>query len=379
MTLTVYDKGSGPHMHALIIGIGGYPHLDGGTGDLLPDLLKFGNPGQLTSPPRSALAVAAALQSPDLEWVVPLGTIDLLVSPAPCEPDPVGDGASLDSATYATILSSFGKWWTRCDTHPENFAFFYVAGHGLEGLDPIVLASDFGEFPQQPWVNAFNVRRTREALRANRARNQIFLVDACRRVTTGNVEAPDAPAPALRQPQMREPDNSTHDLTMLGTSRGLESYGEPREPSYVAKALIAGLAGDAAAKSDGQWWIMSSKLSERFKSLMERAGANTKIHVPQLTTNTSFRLARLKTPPHAELLLSCSPDEATRLAALACRQGGGPTRYRAQGSSQAWPVPDVAPGACLVSATFANREYIDCVDQEVIVEPPVTRERVPVT
>jgi hypothetical protein len=366
-------------MHALIIGIGGYAHLNGGTGKLLPNLVKFGNPGQLTSPPRSALAVSDALWSPELDWEVPLGTIDLLVSAAPSEPDPLGDGSSFDTPTYAAISSAFEKWWARCDTDPDNVAFFYVAGHGLEGLDPIILASDFGTFPQQPWVSAFNVRRTRAALRANRAKKQIFLVDACRRVTTGNVEAPDAPAPALRQPEMRDPDNCTHDLTMMGTSRGSKSYGKPSEPSFAAKALISGLVGGAATKIDGQWWITTAKLSERFYALMDLVGADTKIHAPQLTTTESLRLARLKTAPRAELQLSCLPDEATPLADLTCRQGSTPPQHREQRSALAWPVPNVAPGACWVSATFTNSEYADRIDQEVIVEPPVTRERVVVT
>ena len=89
MTLTVVDAGPGPRTHALVIGIGGYEHLKGGAGTPLPNLLQYGNLGQLTSPPRSALAIANALQSPELDWRVPLGTVDLLVSTAPGDPDSI--------------------------------------------------------------------------------------------------------------------------------------------------------------------------------------------------------------------------------------------------------------------------------------------------
>jgi hypothetical protein len=61
MTLTVLNDGRGPRTHAIVIGIGGNEHLKGGTGTPLPNLLQYGNLGQLTSPPRSALAVADAL------------------------------------------------------------------------------------------------------------------------------------------------------------------------------------------------------------------------------------------------------------------------------------------------------------------------------
>lgn len=381
MTLTVFDDGPGPHLHALVIGIGGYDHLKGGRGTLLPNLLQFGNPGQLTSPPRSALAVAAALESPNLDWVVPLGTIHLLVSPAPSDPDPAGDEASLGpAATRDAIQSAFEEWWNRCDTNADNVAFFYVAGHGMEGLQQIVLASDFGKWQGQPWMQAFNVDDTCDAFKANRAQNQIFLVDACRRVTTGNVEMPAATAPPLREPKMRQRENCVHQLSVMGTSRAYKSYGKIGQPSYFAEALIDGLAGGGAGtKSDGEWWITTGKLAERFYPLMDKAGADTKVHRPEFNFTQSFRLARLRTPPRAQLQLSCRPDEATPLADLAWRQGTAPTRHRPQRSPEAWPVDDVAPGVCWVSATFAGCEYIDCIDQDVIVEPPVTCERIPVT
>ena len=99
MTLTVVDAGPGPRTHALVIGIGGYEHLRGGAGAPLPNLLQYGNLGQLTSPARSALTIADALQSSMLDWQVPLGTVDLLVSTAPMDPGPSGDGVRLESTT----------------------------------------------------------------------------------------------------------------------------------------------------------------------------------------------------------------------------------------------------------------------------------------
>ncbi len=115
MTLTVVDAGPGPRTHALVIGIGGYDHLRGGAGTLLPNLVYYGNLGQLTSPPRSALAIAAALQSPELDWQVPLGTVDLLVSTAPGDRIPSGNGAPFGPVTRDAIQEAFDEWWKRCN------------------------------------------------------------------------------------------------------------------------------------------------------------------------------------------------------------------------------------------------------------------------
>lgn len=376
MTLTVIDGGPGPHVHALVIGIGAYPHLKGGSGAPMPSLHKFGNPAQLTSPPKSASAVAAALQSADLEWVVPLGSIDLLLASNPAAINSSGSvQPSVSEATFAAIHAAFEAWWERCDSDADNIALFYVAGHGIEGLHPIVLASDFGQSQGQPWMHAFDIANTREAFRGNRAQTQIFLVDACRQVTTANVEMPFPGAPPLRAPQMRQKNHCLYDLTVMATTRNNAAGGHEEEPSYFAAALIKGLAGGAAAKSDGTWWVTTAKLSERFQLLMEIAGG-----IEQRVETTGFtsptRLARLNGTPAALLELSCNPHEATGHANLSWRQGPDPGTNRPARSIEPWLVP-VQPGQCWVSATFDPQHgYLDRIDQDLVVDPPMTRERV---
>ncbi len=376
MTLTVLDSGPGPRTHALVIGIGGYEHLKGGTGTPLPKLLQYGNLGQLTSPPRSALAISDALQSQELDWQVPLGTVDLLVSTAPEDPDPSGDGVTFEPATRDAIQTAFDAWWDRCNANEENVAFCYIAGHGLEGSYPIVLASDFGKSAGQPWPQAFDVNKTRGALTANKAQTQVFLVDACREVTTSNVEVPDAAAPPLRPPKLRQPDNCVYELSIMATSRTRKAYGKTKKPSYFARAFVEGLHGGAAVKEDGEWWITTGKLADRFYRLMDFVGADTHAQRPVPSVRRTFRLARLRSAPPAKLQFACRPDEATRLADLAWQQGTMNPEHRRQRSPEAWTV-DVKPGICYVSATFTGQEkYRDCINQDVIVEPPLTHERV---
>ena len=373
MTLRVVDAGPGPHTHALVIGIGGYEHLREGTGKPLPNLLDYGKLGQLTSPPRSALAVADALRSPVLDWQVPLGTVDVLISAAPGDPDPAGSGEQFDPATRDGFQRAFDQWWDRCDADRENIGFFYVAGHGVEGLHQIVLASDFGKSPKQPWLNAFDVDKTLRALTANAAQTQVFLVDACREVTTANVQAPDAYAPPLLEPDLRQPDNCKQVLKIRATNRTGKASGEFRRPSFFARAIVAGLAGGAGVRADGEWWITTFGLSDRLPALMESVGADN-AQKAECAADRPFRLARLRCAPPAKLQLSCHPDDATRDADLAWWRNGTARRYRPQRAPEPWTV-DVNPGLCHVSATFTCGGYEDR-SQEVIVMPPLTCERV---
>jgi len=373
MTLCIVDAGPGPRTHALVIGIGGYDHLRGGAGTPLPNLRQYGNPGQLTSPPRSALAIATALQSPELDWQVPLGTVDLLVSTAPGDRIPSGDGAQFGPVTRNAIQKAFDAWWQRCNAE-GNVAFFYVAGHGLQGNRPMVLASDFGQSQIQPWLQAFDVNETLGGLTANKAQTQVFLVDACRETKAKNVEVPNAPGLGLCTQDLRQPDNRVYGLSIMATSRGRRAYGAIKQPSYFAKAVIAGLEGGAAQKADGQFWITTGKLSERFFTLMDFVGADKYAQKPEPMPRRTFRLARLHSAPPAKLQFACCPDEATPLAELAWRQGALAQR-RLQRSPEAWTV-DVDSGLCFVSATFTGGEYKDHEDQYVIVEPPLTCERV---
>jgi hypothetical protein len=205
----------------------------------------------------------------------------------------------------------------------------------------------------------------------------VFLVDACRETKAKNVEVPNAPGLGLCTPDLRQPDNRVYGLSIMATSRGRRAYGATRQPSYFAKAVVAGLEGGAAVRADGEWWITTGKLAERFYPLMDFVGADTDAQRPIPVAPRTFRLARLRSAPPAKLQFACRPDEATPLADLAWQQGTLDPQHRPRRSPEAWTV-DVKPGPCYVSATFTGREYRDR-EQDVIVEPPLTCERLVVT
>jgi hypothetical protein len=110
---------------------------------------------------------------------------------------------------------------------------------------------------------------------------------------------------------------------------------------------------------------------------MDSVGADTYVQRPIPIARRTLRLARLRSAPPAKLQFACRPDEATLLADLAWQQGALAPHRRRQRSMAAWTVA-VEPGLCFVSASFAGQEYRDRM-QDVIVEPPLTSERVIVT
>jgi hypothetical protein len=368
----VYDQArQGPAAHALVIGVGGYDHLRGGVSNRkLPRASRYGNLGQLTSPPRSAWAFAQFLRTSRPEdWAAPLSTVDLLISTAPGDDDPGGGGGPYERATRAAIQDAFDDWWDRCD-HQGNVAVFYFCGHGFQATNQVLLASDFGS-TGNPWAQAFEFNKTRSAFMANRAATQIFLVDACREITTSNVEVPDPSAPPLREPETRQTEYCEHDLTIQSTSRTQKAYGLEGAISYFTEAVLKAFEGGAARRENGQWWVKSDMFSGRIGKMVKLAGGTEQR--PVTTSSSSTRLYRLDGVPKVILELACDPAEATGSADLACRRlGNGPRQQRERREFTAWQV-HVPAGLYQLEAVFPDRSYTDASD-DISVEPPMCSE-----
>ena len=69
---------AGPATHAIVIGVGDYPHLNGGAERKTQD---HENMGQLTSPPVSARQFASWLIESFHHPAKPLATVSLMLSP----------------------------------------------------------------------------------------------------------------------------------------------------------------------------------------------------------------------------------------------------------------------------------------------------------
>lgn len=178
--------GVGPAgVHAIVIGISDYPHLDGGTGPPAPATAGM---GQLEVCAKTAARVFDWLRRRSKVAGAPLATCRLLLAPRPGERAEVAAltrGAYAD-ATYAAIRTAIEAWRDAIaaggsDPVP-NVAFFFFSGHGLEHLaSPALLARDILD-PRTPGGpdNAVSFNGLWQAVRTYGVDRALFFIDACR-------------------------------------------------------------------------------------------------------------------------------------------------------------------------------------------------------
>ena len=121
---------TGPRLHAFIIGVGDYPHLVAGAQNVFNT--NFGLQ-QLTTTVLTAKRIAKWLATEYHNPNVPLGSIELFLSPAQQVERPDGTKVQIEDAAMANVDAVFRKQWLqqRCIPQPGGITFFYFAGHGL--------------------------------------------------------------------------------------------------------------------------------------------------------------------------------------------------------------------------------------------------------
>jgi hypothetical protein len=319
MTL-VLDRGSdGPRVHALVLGVGSYRHLPGGSEPVTHDTLGL---RQLTGPPLSARAVADWVATSLRHPRAPLGTIELLTSPggtagASATPAGVGpgDGDALPSAalaevpTMAAVAAAFEAWYARCDSHEDNVALFYFCGHGVERESPFLLMEDFGRSPLALLENALDVGQTYQGMARCRAREQYFFVDACREIPFQLLQLLSGNARVLVTPQAVG-DRRRDTALVYATSGGARAYGRPGRPTRFTEALLRALDG-LGGRLEGAAWVVDLPSLQRAVTLLLATGLEGA--PPQVPSVRGAGLGVLHTIPHAPLVpvsLACRPPSA---------------------------------------------------------------------
>ena len=140
--------------HALVIGVGEYPWLDGGK---QPRFAHFEGMGQLSSPPVSARAFAEWLLSPTgyHNPACPLASLDLLVSDASTDQfaPPGGTSTTIQRARFADVAAAITAWFQRGD-HADDLLLFFYCGHGVaRGLNMTLLPEDYGSLQTPPQMS----------------------------------------------------------------------------------------------------------------------------------------------------------------------------------------------------------------------------------
>jgi len=320
MTDLFFDSGASSAVagtHALIVGVGGYRHLDGGTGPRIDDPLQYGNLGQLTSPPYSALKFASWLiENAHDRWKAPLATVDVLISPSPADPTPGGLGVIFQDPTIEGIRKAWKSWMARCGSNPDSVAIFYFCGHGLQSEEQILLASDFGEYDNH-FIGAFGFESTRSGFLQRPPHTQCFFIDACREVTPGVVEnLGTTTAQPLVRPKAYDTRRCEHDLTLQSSAPFQSAFAPTDGVSYFTTALINAFEGGAASTDEyGDWVIRTDGVTSRIDELLKAQSGRDQPTAkgPGLLSTTLYRLEQA---PNVKLILDCDPRLALDKATL---------------------------------------------------------------
>ncbi|MFJ8018370.1 caspase family protein [Streptomyces sp. NPDC096339] len=307
---------SGSAVHALVIGVGGYPYLAGGEKAAASAEADFPGMGQLTSPPRSALAFARRFTDGCGRWDVPLGSVDLLVSVRTGDPFPEASGLVLPTATIDDIRTAFEAWLARCSQHDDNIAVLYFCGHGLQSESQVLLASDFNRFSSSPFAQAFDFDVTRLALQQRGPRSQCIVIDACR---TDCLDQGPVRALPLAQPEPFDPLKCENEL-ILRPPPFLEATGPHGDVSHLTRALLRALDGQAATTDDdGAWVIRTAGVHQAIDLLLrEELGVLSLAGGVDAHSRGDTLLLRLEAAPVTRLTVNCRPAEEASRSTLSC-------------------------------------------------------------
>jgi hypothetical protein len=345
-----HDPGVVPGTHALVIGIGQYPHLMGGDSPAQ----KTDGMRQLSSPPMSARAVADWLlqdyHCPGKE----LSSLALLTSEpasAPFTNPRTATTSEVPTAEIAAIVAAIKEWKRLGDASAGNRLIFYFCGHGIsQGNDMALLASDFSLDDDNPLESALDFSMLVNGLRKCQASEQIFIIDACRAssdVLIGQITAQMGRIVAGEVPLLGGPRPTDlprcEAVTYYSTLAGDLSHARPHSVSLFTDATLRALhgAGSDNPNDDEEWWVNTSRLHEAIDHFMKQpvfAGQVAGVQTPAVNGMPVFRVHQLTGPPIVPVYVGCEPQEANGTAEFVCRQGDDEKFRRAVGELGADPA-----------------------------------------
>jgi hypothetical protein len=299
-------------LHALLIGVGAYPHLDGGHSQPKFDLGK--GMTQLSSPYRSVAALAAWLQNGQLLNGTPLCSLRVLASS-----DEGGDN-SWDNPTMSTIESEVGNWFKDANQHEDNFALFYFCGHGLLiGSVTALLAQDFGSNEQNPFSHSFDPAKFESGMLSCQASRQLFILDTCSTSPRKMRERYQAISPsALVQPvNGHERLGITKQAEIRASELGTAAYGQPNKPSVFMEQFLKSMQGAGAIKDgNGKWVIKTNSLRTGVDWLVQRSENSEAQLVGFGSVSADFPFHELNNDPVVPVKVICEPQERLGFSSL---------------------------------------------------------------
>ena len=323
-----------PGLHALLIGVSRYPRLSGGD-DMAEQTYGL---GQLDSPARTIGNIAASLLDMRNDLTPPLKTLRVLASPSdgegslavPSTPtSPERLLRDLPGATLANVQDAAKRWRDDASRCNDDATLFYFAGHGIQRSlgDAILLLEDFlsGATVLDHAVDINNIYNgMANPSQPGMARQQIFVVDACRTSLS-----------ALRRLEM-PPTASVFDIDLGGTddrvapiflsaAAGHVAFGADGGLSLFGQDFIRCFSGGAAEclpdGDDRAWFLTIGELAKALRTLVDisnsRSGGKARtFDVAKYVASLETRLRRYAGPPLVECRFLVNPEDARAATAL---------------------------------------------------------------
>jgi hypothetical protein len=372
--------------HAIVIGVGAYPHLPGGAKEQTNPAPRTLGLGQLTSPPLSAMALTNWLLGSHHNPAAPLGSVELLLSPATYTPSALAAQRLgvpeapmvVDEATHDKIKAAFALWYRRLNAREDNVGFFYFCGHGVEASDRYLLPADFGSNDLDWTEHIIDFTLTHNNMDRCRAGTQCFFLDCCRDrpLDLQSAAASGAVGRPLLGPQpgpIRDRDGQIYHAA----APGRPASGPANDKSYFARALLDCLNGMGAGLPDGSFApvdcsTLGSALKELVSRLAEDVGApGLRCDVggdARLPQPVSIHLAQM--PVDVLTIISCNPSSAQNVARLTLRDAAGNVIQRPTLDGKPWKLT-VPAGEYAIEATFDPPSAFQNARIEELAAPPL--------
>jgi caspase domain-containing protein len=341
MTLVVDKResaGGEPGLHALLLGVSSYRHLPGGSAPRREDTLDL---RQLSSAALSAYRLAEWLRRPTGRLARPLTTLRLLVAPSEAElaAEPALEEAAA-GCTLDQVQDAASDWRDDASADREGMTIFYFAGHGIDRSkgDSVLLLEDFADGRGGVLDKAINARNVHNGMaptqtRANIARSQLYLLDACRDESPRLWELEATEPSAVWSPE-RGGEDTRHAPTLYATVPGASAYGRRGGTTLFAEALIGCLEGAAAdlIDVDGEevWRVGSDRLNLALRVYLRELAGQAGVTQEYRSDNMGgdFVINELGDPPTVPIEITIKPEPAVDLAAVSVLDDAGAPALR---------------------------------------------------
>jgi Caspase domain len=365
--LVFEKKVKGSATHAIVIGVGSYAHLPGGSSkDVYPNHEGL---GQLTSPPFSAREITNWLLTKYHNESAPLSSVNLFLSdPASDEYKVPGSGEvkKVDRAMKSPVKKGILDWFKKGNKNKDDLMFFYFCGHGVTGgIRTILLLEDFGKEETAPFENSIKFDDGLWlGMDKCAARKQCYFIDACRSGSYALAQAYGDPGdPIIWGDKIVRTRNSPRYYSAV---LGEGAYSRPGAPSFFTEALIRALNGAGSNDLDGPWQVTADWLAIGINQVMKTIFKEQKCEAQV----TDLLLHQIGDKPVVPTVVSCSPQDANGIARLSYRRVGSNEEIPREKTETGEWVVNVEVGNYWFSAKFDDGGYnSNAVETEI--RPPI--------